>query len=180
MRKIICVLLCVISAIYSLWYASLGGFIGNDGALSKIGLEHPVLFTIWGILTTIALVINITAGFVNTKYKFFIVLLIIAAIGMAMTLLFDFDYDIKPDYYLHCIGSLTFSAVMGITVLLLFFLTKSYILASLSSVILFADLMLLIIFKETAIIELAPIFAGYIMLSIHNTKDRRVYAVAKR
>lgn len=179
MRKIICVLLCVISAVYSIWYADLGGFTGNDGALSKIGLEHPVLFAIWGILTTTALVVNITAGFIKTKYKFFIVLLIIAAIGMAMTLLFDFDYDTKPDYYLHCVGSLTFSAVMGVTVFLLFLLKKSYILATLSGIILFGDLMLLIIFKETAIIELAPIFAGYIMLSVHNIKDRRVYAVAK-
>ena len=31
----------------------------------------------------------------------------------------------------------------------------------------------LIIFKETAIIELTPIFAGYIMLGIHNTRRER-------
>lgn len=180
MKRIICILLCIISAIYSVIYASLGGFLGNEGALSKIGLEHPILFAVWGCLTVIALGVNITVGFMKTKYKFYILLLIIGIIGMALTLCFDFDYDKKPDYYLHCIGSLAFSAVMGITVFLLFLLTKNYLFASISAVVLFVDLMLLIIFKETAIIELAPIFAGYIMLSIHNTVERRIPASVKR
>ena len=69
MKKIICIALCIISAAYSFWYASLGGFSGNDGALSKIGLEHPVLFAIWGILTFAALSANIITGYMKTKYN---------------------------------------------------------------------------------------------------------------
>lgn len=180
MKKIICIALCVISGIYSVWYASLGGFSGNEGALSKIGLEHPILFTIWGILTFIALAANIVTGFMETKYKFYIFLLVIALIGLALTLIFDFDYNKMPDYYLHCGGSLTFSAVMGITVLLLFLLKKSYILSIIAGAVLFGDLMLLIVFKETAIIELAPIFSGYIMLCIHNFAERRTAQLVKR
>lgn len=179
MKKIVCILLCIISAIYSVCYASLGGFSGNEGALSKIGLEHPVLFAVWGCLTVIALGVNITVGFMKTKYRFYILLLIVSVIGMVLTLCFDFDYDKKPDYYLHCVGSLAFSAVMGITVFLLFLLSKNYLFATISAVVLFADLMFLIIFKETAIIEIAPIFAGYIMLSIHNTVERRIPANVK-
>lgn len=173
MKKVICLALCIISSIYSIWYASFGGFVGNDGALSKIGLEHPILFIIWGILTFIALSVNIIVGFMETKYTFYIYLLIVAFIGLALTLIFDFDYNKMPDYYLHCGGSLTFSAVMGIIVFLLFLLRKRYILTLASGAILFGDLMLLIIFKETAIIELFPIFSGYILLCVNNFVKRR-------
>lgn len=174
MKRYFCIILCVISTIYSIFYASFGGFLGNESALSKIGLDHPVLFAIWGLITLFTLCVNIVIAFMETKYKFYIILLVIAAVGMILTISFDFDYDKKPDYYIHCIGSLAFSAIMGITVFLLFLLKKSYVLASVTAVILFADLMLLIIYKETAFIELAPIFAGYIMLSIHNTVKRRI------
>lgn len=176
MKRVLCIFTAAAAIIYSVWYASLGGFTGNEGALSKIGLTHPTLFTIWGVLTVTALFYNIIIGFSATKYKFYIPLLIIAAIGMALTLIFDFDYDSRTDYLLHCAGSLTFSAIMGITVFLLFLLSKSYILTAVSGSILFTDLILLIIYKETAFIELMPIFAGYIMLCIHNYKitGRRV------
>ena len=63
---------------------------------------------------------------------------------------------------------------MGITVFLLFLLSKSYILAAISGVVLIADLVLLLIFKETAIIELMPIFTGYILMSIHNFKKEKI------
>lgn len=180
MKKIMCITLCIIAAVYSVWYASLGGFLGNEGALSKIGLDHPILFAIWGILTFAALGINIVIGFVETKYNFYIFLLVIAFIGMMLTLIFDFDYTKKPDYYLHCGGSLTFSVVMGITVFLLFLLKKRFVLVIITGSILFGDLMLLIIFKETAIIELLPIFSGYIMLCIHNFAERRKSELVKR
>ena len=166
MKKLFCLLTSIIAAVYSIGYASIGGFVGNSGALSKIGLEHPVLFSVWGLLTYSALALNIVIGFRKTKYKFYIALLIISLIGMLLTIGFDFDYDKHSEYMLHCIGSLTFSAVTGITVFLLFLLSKSYTLT-------ISDLILLIIFKETAMIELMPIFAGYIMLCIHNLKKEK-------
>lgn len=180
MKKFICTFICVISAIYSLCYASIGGFVGNKGALSKIGLTHPVLFIVWGVLTFVALTVNICVGFAKTKYKFYIFLILIALVGIVLTVLFDFDYNKMPDYYLHCAGSLTFSAVMGITVLLLFVLSKRWILSIITGCVLFTDLMLLIVFKETAVIELFPIFCGYVMLCLHNCKERGAKELAKR
>lgn len=179
MRKIICLASSIIAAIYSLFYASLGGFEGNSGALSKIGLEHPVLFCIWGTLTYFALAFNITIGFKKTKYKFFIILLAISLIGMILTLCFDFDFNKHNEYILHCIGSLSFSAVTGVTVFLLFLLSKSYILTAASGIVLVFDLILLFIFKETAFIELMPIFAGYIMLCMHNLKKENTLVEIK-
>jgi hypothetical protein len=178
MKKTICVASSIVAIIYSLFYASFGGFVGNSGALSKIGLTHPILFCIWGILTYFALSFNITVGFMRTKYKLLSLLLIVSLVGMILTLTCDFDYSKHTQYILHCIGSLGFSAVTGITVFLLFLLTKKYILTIVSGAILITDLVLLIIFKETAIIELMPIFAGYIMLCIHNlTKEKTLVEV---
>ncbi len=166
MKKTIYALCSVAAVIYSIYYASLGGFRGNSGALSKIGLSHPVLFIIWGAITVISLFILICAAYSKTQYKFHKYLLIISFLGMLLTIFFDFDYNEKVQYYLHCSGSLTFSVVTGITVLLLFYLTKRYILAGICLAVLITDFILLLIFKETALIELFPIFSGYILLNI--------------
>lgn len=173
MKNIICVLSCIIATIYSVIYASLGTLSGNSGALSKIGLLHPVLFAIWGIITYFALAVNITIGYKKTKYRFYIPLLAVSLIGMLLTICFDFDYDKYNEYILHCVGSLTFSAITGVCVFLLFLLRKAYVLCAASGAILLTDLILLIIFKETAFIELMPIFAGYIMLCILNLNKEK-------
>ena len=62
---------------------------------------------------------------------------------------------------------------MGITVFLAFLINKKYILSLISALILITDLILLLIFKETALIETVPIFAGYIMLLINNLTLRK-------
>lgn len=173
MKKFLLLFFSIVAAIYSLFYANLGEFKGNAGALSKIGLEHPILFSLWGGLTCIALFSNVIIGFEKTKYKFHYYLITAAAVGMLLTISFDFDYNDQLNYWLHCIGSMTFSIVMGITVFLLFLLSKNYIFAAASAIILITDLILLIIFKETAIIELFPILSGLIMMVIHNMRKER-------
>ncbi|MGN1329239.1 MAG: hypothetical protein ACI4V4_06040 [Eubacterium sp.] len=150
------------------------GLFGNESALSKVGLDHPVMFTLWGISTYFALAFNIRIGFLKTKYRFYIFLLAISLLGMILTLCCDFDYSVYPQYLAHCIGSLAFSAVTGISVFLLFVLTKNYISAIICGVTLLTDLIMLIIFKETALIEVVPIFVGYSLLLIHNLKGERV------
>ena len=165
--------MCIISTAYSVFYAGIGGFKGNDGALSKIGLEHPVLFAIWGILTCIALFFCIFIAYTDTKFKFHYPMLLIAFVGMILTICCDFDYDLKLQYWLHCIGSMTFSIVSGLTVFMLFLLKKDYIFTVITGGILITDLVLLIIFKETAFIELMPIFAGFVMLCIHNLRREK-------
>ncbi|MCM1285338.1 MAG: hypothetical protein NC213_09405 [Acetobacter sp.] len=173
MKKFLCIILPAITAIYSLCYANFGGFIGNESAMSKIGLEHPLLFAIWGLMTLASLGINLIIGFSKTKYRFYIALIAISAIGMMMTIIFDFDYSKHTEYMLHCIGSMTFSLVTGITVFLLFLLTKKYIMMTITCVLLLTDLILLIIYKETAFIELMPIFAGYIILGYNNMRKEK-------
>lgn len=172
MKKAISTATVIAAVAVTIYYLTICGLKGNESALSTVGLEHPVIFSIWGISTYLALAANIAVAFSKTKYKFYIILLIISGIGMALTLLCDFDYDNYKQYLAHCIGSLGFSAIMGINVFLAFLLNKRYILSSISAVILIVDLIMLLIFKETALIEVAPVFAGYIMLLIVNLSKR--------
>lgn len=180
MKNIISYVLSAVATVYTLWYMHFAPPHKNSGALSKIGLEHPVLFAIWGVLTFCALALSIVTAYkkyLNTKI--YIPLLTISGIGMILTLTNDFDFDKKAEYYLHCAGSLTFSAVMGITIFLLFlmnykkdrmFKAFTYITAG----ILITDFVCLLIFKETGLIEALPIFAGYILLAITNLRREKI------
>lgn len=180
LRKYISTVSCIVAAIYTVWYMHFGTAYKNEGALSTIGLERRGYFVIWGVLTIAALCINITLAYKRyTKTKAYIPLLVISATGMIMTLCFDFDFDEKVQYYLHCAGSLIFSAVTGITVFVLFLLNfkKGKIFKAftvITAVILLGDFVLLLIYQETGLIETVPIFAGYIMLAVINTRSDKV------
>lgn len=183
MKKIVSTGLSLISFIYTIWYMSYSNPIYNRGALSKIGLVHHNEFVIWGVLTFLALSFNIIIAYKEkTKTKIYIPLLIISGIGMGLTLAFDFDYYKVPDYYFHCAGSLAFSVIMGVTIFVLFALlykkdklykTFTYI----TGTILIIDLICLLIFKETGLIEAIPIFAGYLLLGITNVRRDKVEAI---
>lgn len=178
--SIISVAISIATAIYTLWYMHYANPFKNEGALSTIGLSHKPLFIIWGIMTLLSLGLGITLAYIkNSKSRLYMPLLIISAIGMALTLLFDFKYDVKPDYYLHCIGSLAFSVFMGMNIFLLFLLNykkgKMYAFFTyVSATVLLADFILLLIFKETGFIEAFPIIMGYIMLGITNLRSEKI------
>lgn len=181
-KELIALVLCFGATLYTIWYMHFAPPYKNVGALSKIGLEHPVYFAIWGALTYFALALSLTLAYKKyAKTIVYIPLLVISGIGMILTLTNDFDFDKKVQYYLHCTGSLMFSAVTGITVFLLFLLcfkkgAMFKIFTILSGVILISDLICLLIFKETGLIEALPIFAGYIMLSAVNLRREKIEA----
>lgn len=180
MKKTISCLLSFAATVYTIWYMHFGVPYKNSGALSKIGLSHHILFAVWGVLTFGALCFAITLAYQKTlKTKIYIPLNVISGIGMLLTITNDFDFDKKLEYYLHCTGSLTFSAVTGVTIFLLFLLnykknTVFKIFTYLSAGILIADLICLLIFKETGLIEALPIFAGYLLLGITVTRREKV------
>ena len=180
MKKTLSCILSAVATVYTIWYMHYGVPYENSGALSKIGLEHRILFAIWGVLTFSALAFAITLAYkkyLNTKV--YIPLLAISGVGMILTLTNDFDFDKKVQYFLHCGGSLTFSAVTGITIFLLFFLNYKKdvlfkIFTYITAAVLIADLICLLIFKETGLIEALPIFAGYLLLDTVNFRREKV------
>ncbi len=180
MKETLSGLLSTVATVYTIWYMHFGIPYKNSGALSKIGLEHHALFAIWGVLTFSALAFAITLAYKkHLKTKIYIPFLAISGIGMLLTLTNDFDFDKRAEYFLHCGGSLTFSAVTGITIFLLFLLSYKKnlmfkIFTYISAVVLVSDLICLLIFKETGLIEALPIFAGYLLLGIVNFRRNKI------
>ena len=175
MRKILWITTSVFAVIFTIWYMHFGSLTQNSGALSVTGLSHPVYFTIWGVLTFCGIYGNLLYAYKKLlpnhylQYIFFVV----SALGMILTLSCDFDYTKEIQYILHCCGSLLFSVSTGTCVFLLFFLNYkrskmfsvfTFIIGS----ILIIDLILLLIFKETALIEAVPVLFGLIILPVLN------------
>ncbi|MDE5604290.1 MAG: hypothetical protein K2I73_01765 [Eubacterium sp.] len=163
------------AVVFTLWYLHFGSLTENSGALSVTGIEHPVYFTIWGVLTFAGIYGNLMFAYkkllpkLHFKYIFFA----LSAIGMSLTLSCDFDYSIYIQYVLHCFGSLLFSVSTGTCVFLLFFLNykrnKMFsVFTIIIGFILIADLILLLIFKETALIESVPVLFALIILPVLN------------
>ena len=76
-NKTISFILTVFAIIITIYYLAICGLFGNKSALSTVGLKHHILFTIWGIVTYMALSSGIIVAFSQTKYKFYIILLMI-------------------------------------------------------------------------------------------------------
>jgi len=175
MKKNIYTILSISALLLTLWLMHYGSLTKNSGALSKTGLNHPVLFMVWCTAVYFSLHLNILHGLkqigkINTGYY---LLSTAAGIGMLLTAVCDFDYALRLQYYLHCAGSLTFSAITGIMVFLLFLYqirksTLHKITAVTIGIILISDFILLLIYKETALIEAVPILFGLIVLPVFN------------
>ena len=95
---------------------------------------------------------------------------------MALTLACDFDYAKQTEYLLHCAGSLTFSVLTGVCVFVLFLLnykrSKPYaVFTYIIGTILIVDLILLILFKQNALIETVPVIFALVTLPIVNFTD---------
>lgn len=184
MNKSVLVFLSVSAVIFTIWYMHFGNLTDNSGALSKTGLIHPVYFTIWGALAFSALYSNLLYAYKKylSKYRFQYYLAFLAGIGMLLTVTCKFDYSLKAQYFLHCAGSLAFSVLTGILVFLLCLLNyrKNLLFKILTyaiGLILSADGILLIIFKETALIEAVPVLFGLIILpAINLIYKEKVYA----
>ncbi len=175
------ILSSAIAIIYTIWYMHFGELTTNAGALSKTGLRHPVYFAIWGLLTYTALHFGIlyTQSLLCKIQKYQYALSAIALLGMILTITCRFDYSLKAEYYLHCAGSLCFSALTGISVFSVFLINfkKSIyfkVLTIIIGLILIVDLVLLLIYKETALIEAIPVLFGLIILPVTALKYRNI------
>lgn len=175
MRKVLNIAVSAIAVVFTLWYMHFGSLTENNGAFSVTGLSHPVYFTIWGILTFCGIFGNLFFAYKrflpNCNFQY--ILFVISAVGMILTLAFDFDYSLYVQYILHCMGSLLFSISTAAGVFLLFFLNFSKskmfkIFTYIIGAVLMIDLGMLLIFKETALIEAVPVLFALIILPVLN------------
>lgn len=175
MRKAFIIVISVLAVLFTLWYVHFGSLTENSGALSVTGLSHPVYFTIWGILTFCGIFSNLLLAYKKflPKQNFQYIFFVLSAVGMILTLAFDFDYSLYFQYILHCLGSLLFSVSTAGCVFLLFFLnfgkSKMFkIFTVIIGAVLIIDLGMLLMFKETALIEVVPVLFALIILPVLN------------
>jgi hypothetical protein len=172
MKLIINIILSICAISYTVYFMSLNDLTTNNGALSKTGISHPVLFFVWGILVYTALCTNIfSLADKFNKITNFHIILVASFIGMLMTLIFKFDYSLKMQYLLHCSGSLIFSVCTGIEVFITYMYgfkknTFNAVLTVIIALILITDLILLIIFKQNALIEGLPIIFALAVMPV--------------
>ncbi len=178
MKKAILIFFSAAALLFTLWYMHFGSLTENSGALSKTGLNHPVYFSVWGILTFFGIYTNLLYAYKiflkNFKIQYFFCFL--SVIGMLFTLICDFDYAKETEYLLHCCGSLTFSVSTGCCVFLLFLMNyaknkKFALFTYITGGILITDFILLLIFKENALIETGPVIFALILLPVLNFTD---------
>lgn len=173
MKLIINIILSICAISYTVYFMSLNDLTTNNGALSKTGISHPVLFFVWGILVYTVLYTNIfsLADKFHKITNFHIILAVASFIGMLMTLIFKFDYSLKMQYLLHCSGSLIFSVCTGIEVFITYIYgfkknTFNAVLTVIIALMLITDLILLIIFKQNALIEGLPIIFALAVMPV--------------
>lgn len=171
-------LLMAIAAGYTCWYLSFSNPLKSEGALSIIGLSHPVLFALWGFFAECALYVNIEGAYRRTGYqnKWGRLLLNLAILSILITVFVPFDFQQMIQYIIHCYGAISFIVYNGVAMLILFFKfyrQKSFlIMACISTAILLITLLLFLIIGESGILETVPMLLCFLILCIVNTSGR--------
>lgn len=173
----ICVTLLFGCVGYTCWYLGFGDPTTASGALSTIGLRHPLLFSIWGVLTACALLLNIARMYWRFRYKnrYSIYLLGLGLVSMAITLLVPFNAHNMFQYLLHCYGAISYIIYNAVAMIILFvkFYRKPSLLflAGLTTTVLLTTLGLFLVLGESGILEVVPMaFSFIVLLFVNETK----------
>ena len=184
MKKFWISLFSVFYCIFTILYMRFADPWTNAGAISTIGLDHPVLFALWGVVTYGVLYLLLYTIYDRQKRRRVChVLLIPAGAGMALTVCCPFDYKRHTLWLLHCIGSLAFSVLSGVAIFLCFlFLFKKGRFWQCATVfwaaLMISDSILLLIYKENGLIEAVPVLIGMVLLNIAIYQKEKVTAYA--
>ena len=106
-----------------------------------------------------------------------------AGVGMALTVCCPFDFERHTLWLLHCIGSLAFSVLSGVAIFLCFLFSfkkgRFWQCATVFwAALMIGDLILLLIYKETGLIEATPVLTGVVLLNIAIYQKEKVTAYA--
>ncbi len=184
MKKIWISLISLFYGGFTILYMQFADPYTNAGALSAIGLDHPVLFALWGTVTYGVLYLLLYTIYNRQKRRGLCHgLLLPAGVGMALTVCCPFDFVRHTLWLLHCIGSLTFSVLSGIAIFLCFLFSfekgRFWQYASVFwAALMIVDLILLLIYKETGLIEAVPVLIGVVLLNIAIYQKEKVTAYA--
>lgn len=160
---------------YTAWYMMLSDPLEGYGALSYIGLEHPVLFSICGLLTEFALLLNVGKMFLKFGYrnKYATALLMLGILSMIITICVPFNYDNKFQFVVHCYGAISFIVYNGSSMIFFFIQNRKIKKLFLATAIVIGAIMLitLVLFAtigESGALEVTPLIVSFAILFVAN------------
>lgn len=174
-KKVLSIGLLLVCTVYTFWYMFLSDPLQSYGALSYIGLSHPILFATWGFLVESTLLLNIGRMFLKFDYnnKYAKILLLLGLISIIITICVPFNYDNKLKFVIHCYGAISFTIYNGVSMIFLFvqkrkakkiFLPTAFIVG----IVMLLTLGALIAFGESGVLEVLPMLASFVILSVVN------------
>ena len=130
MKKIWISLISALYCGFTLGYMHFADPRTNAGALSTIGLDHPVLFALWGAGTYGVLYLLLYTMYNKQKRRGLCHGLVLpAGVGMALTVCCPFDFERHTLWLLHCIAGFFHAQRGGDLSVLFVFIQKRAILA---------------------------------------------------
>lgn len=144
----------------------------------------PVLFALWGAGTYGVLYLLLYTMYNKQKRRGLCHGLVLpAGVGMVLTVCCPFEFERHTLWLLHCIGSLAFSVLSGVAIFLCFFVFiqkgRFWQCATVFwAALMIGDLILLLIYKETGLIEAMPVLTGVVLLNIAIYQKEKVTAYA--
>lgn len=174
-KKVLTIGFLLACTAYTVWYMFLSDPLQSYGALSYIGLKHPILFSVWGFLVESALMLNIGRMFLKFNYRnsYALFLLLLGLVSIIITIWVPFNYNDKIKFFVHCYGAISFTIYHGVSMIFLFvqkrrikkiFLPTAFIIG----IIMLMTLGALIAFGESGILEVSPMLASFLILALVN------------
>ena len=177
-NKILCILSMIISIVFTFWYMHFSNPLYYYGALSVIGLSHPVLFKIWGAFTEAAMIYNIIQMYYKYHYNnnWAKGLLFLGLTSIIITVNVPYVFDNTFKYITHCYGAVSFIIYNAAAMLIIFI--KHYkkskgfkAMTIITFSILIIVLTLFIIIGESGILEVTPMILSFIIMLLINFTD---------
>jgi len=173
----------IIAAAYSCRMLAMSDIGGDCISYIRAAL-YLLLFALWGAGTYGVLYLLLYTMYNKQKRRGLCHgLLLPAGVGMALTVCCPFDFERHNLWLLHCIGSLAFSVLSGVAIFLCFLFSfkkgRFWQCATVFwAALMIGDLILLLIYKETGLIEATPVLAGVVLLNIAIYQKEKVTAYA--
>lgn len=177
--------LCLTTLTASFVYITVYGFFAEDpfspdGTASIIGLEHPVLFFFWGLLTAVSVFLNFKYMFDRYGYKNKLCHFMVDAAPILIMLTVCVKSHSGDDWpinkIIHWAAALLF-ALFVISATFIFFVSHARrsgrfaVSAAIFGVISVAALSWLVVVDKNGIIESVPYWAAYILMFLANFTD---------
>lgn len=171
-------ILCLVAWVVGVVYITVYGFLKNpiEYTASMIGLDYPVAFIFWGILSSIALFLNIRLMYRRYRIRNRIgyICMALGSVCIMTTVFIPSTEEMGLQLIAHWGTALLFAVFFAAAIILfLILLARKKDRASLITLIAFALILILMlallgVFGKNGLIESLPMWAAYLILFLYN------------